>query len=146
MFVYIYHISTGKNTRQMNRLIELCSFFGQGVVICVWLPPLHVSTKKHVLLSLQCLYICVGISLSCFLTLSLSLPPPPSSSCLPLYLNILFSMCMCLSVVWECVFHSEKKRVSVQVQGNSWYQRVESLSLFLSLSLIFCLSVALLPV
>ncbi len=64
-------------------------------------------------------------------------PSLHSSSCLPLYLNILFSMCMCLSVVWECVFDSEKKRESVQVQGNSWYQRVESLSLFLSLSLSF---------
>ncbi len=74
MFVYIYHISSGKNTRQMNRLIELCSFVGQGVVICVWLPPLHVSTKKHVLLSLQCLYNYVG-NLSLLFSHSISLPP-----------------------------------------------------------------------
>ena len=58
----------------MNRLIELCSFVGQGVVICVWLPPLHVSTKKHVLLSLQCLYICVWNLSLCF-SHSISLPP-----------------------------------------------------------------------
>ena len=61
------------------------------------------------------------------------------SSCLSLYLNILVSMYMCLSVVWECVFDSDKKRETVQVQGNSWYQSVEPLSLslshFLSISL-----------
>jgi hypothetical protein len=77
------------------------------------------------------------------------------SSCLSLYLNILVSMYMCLSVVWECVFDSDKKRETVQVQGNSWYQSVETLSLSLSLSpalslslslscLIFCLYVSLL--
>ena len=76
------------------------------------------------------------------------------SSCLSLYLNILVSMYMCLSVVWECVFDSDKKRETVQVQGNSWYQSVETLSLSPSLSLsvlsltllslIFCLFLSLL--
>ena len=65
------------------------------------------------------------------------------SSCLSLYLNILVSMYMCLSVVWECVFDSDKKRETVQVQGNSWYQSVETLSLSLSLSLSPALSLSL---
>ena len=103
--------------------------------------PRSTSALRNMCCSVFSVYTFVlGISLSCFLTLSLSLPPPPSSWCLSLYLNILFSMCMCLSVVWECVFDSEKKRASAQVQGNSWYQRVESLSLSLSLSHFLSLS------
>ena len=49
------------------------------------------------------------------------------------YIIYCISVYMCLSVVWECVFDSDKKRETVQVQGNSWYQSVETLSLSLSL-------------
>jgi hypothetical protein len=75
---------------------------------------------------------------------SISLPPsvvPPylSSSCL--CISIFSSRCTCVCLcVWECVFDSEKKRASVHVQGNSWYQSVESLSLSLSLILSITLS------
>jgi hypothetical protein len=72
------------------------------------------------------------ISVFSSLYLSPSLHPSLHAS---LYLNILLSMGMCLSVVWECVFGSDNKRATVQVQGNSWYQRVEPLSLSVSLSL-----------
>ncbi len=132
----------GKNTRQI--WIELCGFVDQGVVICVWLPLPTSALQKHVLLILQCFYICVW-NLCVFLTLSPSLHPSLHDS---LYLNIPLSMYMCLSVGWKCVFGSDNKRATVQVQGNSWYQRVEPLSLSLSLypslplSLIFCLSLS----
>ena len=86
--------------------------------------------------SVSVFYICVwDFSISVLLTLSLSLHPFLSSSCLSMYLNILFSMHMCLSVVWECVLKSEKTRASVHVQGNFWYQKCRvSLSLSFSLS------------
>ncbi len=148
----------GKNTRQI--LIETCGFVDQGVVICVWLPPLHVSTpKKCVAQSAVFLHLCLE-SLCVFLTLSLTPSLPVlslSSSCLSLYLNILFSVYMCCLL---CVFDSDKKGATVQVQGNSWYQSVGTpdikVSLSLSLSLshthththththIFCLSLSLL--
>jgi len=82
-----------------------------------------------------------GISLFVFLTLSLSLPQFPSLSCLSLYLNILFSMCMCLSVVWECVFDSDKKRASVQVPRELLVSTCR-VSLSLSLSLSFSVSLS----
>ena len=89
---------------------------------------------------MRCSVFCVstfvfGISLSVLLNVSLPLPPSLSSSCL--CISIFSSRCTCVClVVWECVFDSDKKRVNVHVQGNSWYQSLSlSLSLFLSLSL-----------
>ena len=87
----------------------------------------------------------LGISLS-FLLYSLSLPP--SLLHVSLCISIISSRCRRVRLV--CVdsdkkraktFDSDKKRASslVHVQGKSWYQSVEFLSLSLSLS---CLSVS----
>jgi hypothetical protein len=100
--------------------------------------PPHVSTPKTCVAQSSVFLHLFGISVFFSLYLSPSLHPSLHVS---LYLNFLFSMCMCLSVVWGCVFDSHNKRATVQVQGNSWYQRVEPLSLSVSLSLSLSLSV-----
>ena len=119
---------------------ETCVYtfvFGISLSVFLTLSPLHVSTPETcVAQSSVFIQLCLE-SLSLFFSLYLSLSLPgwsPSSSCCLFCISIFSSRSICLSVVWECVFDSEKKRASVKVQGNSWYQGVESLSLTHSLT------------
>ena len=146
MYIYIDHISTwlfafrvGREEHQTDLDWALWFCWSRCCHMRLAAPAPRQHSKNMCCSAFSVSTFVFGISLCVFLTLSLSLPPSLSSSCLSLYLNILFSVHMCLSVVWEWVFDCDKKGATVQVQGNSWYQSVEPLSLslshFLSISL-----------
>ena len=113
---------------------------------------LHISLSLSPFLSLSLATIILSLLHSCWESRSLSysissLSLPPSLLLVSLCISIISSRCIRVRLV--CVdsdkkraktFDSDKKRASslVHVQGKSWYQSVEFLSLSLSL-LSFCL-------
>ena len=122
--------------------------------VCVYVAhltlPISLSLSLYSNNNTQSSTFVLGISLSFSLYLSLSLPP--SLLHVSLCISIISSRCIRVRLV--CVdsdkkraktFDSDKKRASslVHVQGKSWYQSVEFLSLSLSLSPVFLSRVSL---
>ena len=138
-------------------MVSIFMIISLSLCINMYVYMLHISLSLSPFLSLSIVTIILSLLHSCWESRSLSysissLSLPPSLLHVSLCISIISSRCIRVRLV--CVdsdkkraktFDSDKKRASslVHVQGKSWYQSVEFLSLSLSLSPVFLSRVSL---